>query len=87
MDNRHPSIDDYIINKAIHTAIWNEYNDVVQILVGYLPFDMGRYCSWFDIAMEHNNIDYVRRRVMTQCIDINSLSRTRVVGFERFATP
>ena len=87
-DNRHPSIDDYIINKAIRVSIWNGYNDVTQILIGYSPTTvMRRYDMWFDLAVNHDNVDYVRMPVATQFIEINSLSRTRVVGFERFATP
>ena len=87
LDNRHPSIDNYIIDDSIKVSIWNGYNDVTQILVGYLQPDMRHYDTWFNLAVVHNNIDYVRRLVMTQCIDINSISRLRRVGFEQSWTP
>jgi len=82
MDNRHPSIDDVIINKAIEISIWNEYNDVTQILVGYLPPYMRSYGTWFNLAVTHDNVDYVRMPVSTQFIDINSISTLRRVGVD-----
>lgn len=81
-DNRHPSIDDHIINKAIEVSIWNGYNDVTQILVGYLPPVMRSYGTWFNLAVIHDNVDCVSWLVMTQCIEINSRSTLRRVGVD-----
>lgn len=87
-NNKHPSIDDVIINKAIRVSIWNGYNDVTQILIGYSPTTVTRrYDLWFDLAVTHDNVDYVHMPVSTQFIDINTISRLRRVGFEQAWTP
>ena len=86
-DNRHPSIDNSVIYDAIKVSIRNGYNDVTKILVGYLPSYMRSYGMWFGLAMEHNNIDCVSWLVMTQCIEINSISTLRRIGAYAAWTP
>ena len=86
-DNRHPSIDDYIINKAIDVSIWNGYSDVTRILVGYLPPYMRYYDTWFKLAVKHYNVDYVRMPVSTQFIDINTRSMLVRIGNYEAWTP
>lgn len=73
MNSKHASINKYDIIKALHVSIWNEYNDVAQILIHYLqnlrlPFEGIK--SSFNVAVSHSNIECVRM-FLDIGIDIN----------------
>lgn len=73
MENRHPSIDYSAICKAFNVSIWNEHNDVSQVLISYLPPHWINYKSQFRVALARGNLDYIHILVSTGAVDHNDI--------------
>ena len=75
-----PSMDDSnyfythasIIRTALNVAIWNERNDIAQLLSNHPSLYMQNYSDQCKLAIVRNNIDYMCILVITNVIDINS---------------
>jgi ankyrin repeat protein len=70
MDSKHSSIEYDDIRKALNVSIWNEYNDVAQILIHYLNLRRLKINSSFQVAVSHCNIECVHM-FLDNGIDIN----------------
>ena len=72
INNKHSSILESDIDKALKVAIWNEHNNVAQILIDYLNQRLSReMVSYFHVAVSHSNIECVRMFIMYRYVNID----------------
>lgn len=71
--NKHSSILESDIDKALKVAIWNEHNNVAQILINYLNQRLSREMmgSYFHVAVSHSNIECVHMFITYRCVNID----------------
>lgn len=71
MTNKHPSIVNLDIDKALKVAICNGHNDVVRVIIPYLSLYSLNLLSLFQLAVVRGSIDVLN--VLVECnLDINS---------------
>lgn len=73
MNNRHPSISNLDIDKALIVAICNGHNDVVRVIIPYLSLYSLNSSSLFKLAVVHGSVS-VLNVLVEYNLDINSKS-------------
>ena len=73
MTNKHPSIVNLDIDKALKVAICNRHNDVVRVIIPYIPLYSLNWLSLFKLAVVHGSVS-VLNVLVEYNLDINSKS-------------